>query len=491
MKRKYQHVLAAFYGSPWAILPAKLAEIEAVLWRWVEGGRPPVDEAPQTQPVAAFGDSDRDRGFSLDGSAAVIPIHGTIHPRASVFDEWSGGTSAEAVGRAVDKAVADTRAEHIVLDVDSPGGSIYGITTAAGKILAARKQKPVTAVVNHVAASGAYWLASQAGEVVIDPDGEVGSVGVIWPKIDETKLEEMLGIKTDLVVSTKSPFKGAMWPQTPQTAENRAEMLRQIDEHMEKFLAAVAKGRGVSAARVEKDFGQGRMRLAGEAISARMGDRIATLEQVVKKVNEKHGAKKKSKASVGWGTGTLTPADLIAQRQARARVADDIVAIWANAGLMYQRPASFRQPSSTEAALPQWRRAVHEAGHATVAIALGCEVRSAMCGDRGFVEYCLRVSSESTDAAVTLAGGLAELLFTAGPNPFVPGGTASEDLRILREQVTSNVATEAKGRIAAERILVENAAAVERIANRLVVRGYMTGPELVAVAGDVKRLPGM
>lgn len=298
MKRNYPHVLASFFCTPWALLPSKLAEIESIVWRWANGG-----EMPTTgKATAATGD-----GFQISGSVAIVPIHGMIYPHASDYDSWFGVTSAEAIGAAVERAAADTRVDHIVLDVDSPGGSVYGMSNAAAKILAARKLKPVTAVANHIAASGAYWLASQATTLAVDPDGEIGSVGVIWPKFDTTKLEEMMGVKTDLVVSTKSPFKGAMWPQNPQTPENRAEMQRQVDLSMEKFIAAISKGRGVSAAKVEQNFGQGRMKLATEAVESKMADRIATLEQIINEINNTRTAKTKRQvaadlASAGFPT---------------------------------------------------------------------------------------------------------------------------------------------------------------------------------------------
>lgn len=305
MKRKYPHVLAAFYGSPWAILPAKLQEIEAVLWRRIAGG------AEKVEPLA-FDDDDfeppsqeKQKPYKLQGAAAVIQVYGTITPRPNIFASWSGGASAEGIGRAVEQAVADPQAEAIVLDIDSPGGSVFGMPEAAGKILAARKSKPIYAVANHVAASAAYWLATQAHVIAVTPAGQVGSVGVIWAHTDVSAFDEKIGFKTTYI--TAGEFKAEGASEFPLTEEARAEMQRVVNEYYGMFTAAVAKGRGVKAERIEKDFGQGRMRLAAEAVELRMADRVATLEQIIAEVNATRTAKTKRKVAadlVGHGLPT-------------------------------------------------------------------------------------------------------------------------------------------------------------------------------------------
>lgn len=306
MKRSYPHVLAAFYGSPWALLPEKLAEIEAVLWRRLAGER-------RTAEPLAFDDGDDfdappqdKKPYKLHGAAAVVPVHGTITPRPSVFASWSGGASAEGIGRAVEQAAADPQVEAIVLDIDSPGGSVFGMPEAAGKILAARKQKPIHAVANHVAASAAYWIATQASSISVTPAGQVGSVGVIWAHTDYSRFEEQLGRKTTYI--TAGQYKAEGNPDNPLSVEAAAEMQRVVNEYYGMFTAAVAKGRGIWTSTVERDFGQGRMKLAGEAVELRMADRVATLEQVVSEVNAARTARTKRKVSADLARAGLPTA---------------------------------------------------------------------------------------------------------------------------------------------------------------------------------------
>lgn len=324
-RNAFPHVLAAFYGTPWAILPDKFREIEAVLLRriasgpfalatpeqtagarrelkeaWAERRGDPAAFDPSTDPGAASGGP----GYRLVGTAAVVPVHGAIVPRPSLFTEYSGGTSAEQIGRAADAAAADPKAEAIVLDFDSPGGSVFGIADAGAKILAARKAKPVYAVANHIAASGAYWLATQADTVAVTNGGWVGSVGVIWPRVDESKKDALAGVETTYVTAGENKTDG-YGPTSPAELVRMQEM---VDAYYAQFVSAVAKGRGVSAAKVEKDFGQGAVKLPAGAIEARMADRVATLEQIVAEVNKARTDRTKRKVAADLARAGLPTA---------------------------------------------------------------------------------------------------------------------------------------------------------------------------------------
>lgn len=295
MKRTYPNILSAFYGTPWAIRPEKLAEIQAVLHRRIDAGPLSFDDEFDASRREA---RDReDAGYKLVGSAAVVPIQGTITPRPSMFDGWSGGTSCEQIGKAIDAAIADPKVEQIVLDVDSPGGSVAGAPEAWSKVLAAKKSKPTTAVANHEAASLAFGFATQAATFVVTPAGWVGSLGVIWPRVDATKWEENLGYKTTMFVATGSPFKSEGWPEVALTEDEAANRQKIVDAYYQQFLGAVSKGRGMNAAKVEKTFGGGRMVLADEALDARMVDRIATLEEIVNEVNGVRSGRMKRKVA--------------------------------------------------------------------------------------------------------------------------------------------------------------------------------------------------
>jgi ClpP class serine protease len=93
---------------------------------------------------------------------ALINVQGTICPRLTLMDEISGGCSCEEVGKALDAALADESVGTIVLNFDTPGGSVFGVSELADKIYAGRDQKQIIGLANHEAASAGYWLCRSA-----------------------------------------------------------------------------------------------------------------------------------------------------------------------------------------------------------------------------------------------------------------------------------------------------------------------------------------
>lgn len=273
----YSRIIEAVYSEPWAILPEKLAAIRQFLSIKAVGG-----DVSEEQIKAATG-SRRGSNVQMAGRIAVMPIFGTLAQRVGSLEEASGGVSAEAIGATLEGLVADKQVRAIVMAFDSPGGSVYGIEELGAKIRALKEEKKIVGLADSVAASAAYWLISQTSEVNVTPGGQIGSIGVVAAHEDYSKhLEEKAGVKTTLV--TAGTFKGEGNPYGPLTDEARAEMQKKVNHYYGLFVGAVAKGRGVTAARVEKDFGQGRMFTASEAVTRGMADHVATLEQVLRRL---------------------------------------------------------------------------------------------------------------------------------------------------------------------------------------------------------------
>jgi|GEM_PF-1622690 len=165
----------------------------------------------------------------------------------------------------------------IILDIDSPGGVVTGTPEAGDAIFAARKNANVVALINPLAASAAYWIASQASEVVCVPSGDVGSIGVFMMHVDCSAAFDAAGIKPTFIFATDSPHKveGNMFE--PLGDETREYLLGEVDVIMAQFVKAVARGRGVPVSKVLSDFGKGRTLMAPAAKAAGMVDRVATI----------------------------------------------------------------------------------------------------------------------------------------------------------------------------------------------------------------------
>jgi signal peptide peptidase SppA len=166
-----------------------------------------------------------------------------------------------------------------VLDIHSPGGSTFGVQELAAEIFAARGVKPVIAQVNSQCASAAYWLASQADEIVVTPSGEAGSIGVYTVHEDVTKAMEMAGVKATIVKggANKTELSGLQ----PLSDDAREALQARVGLTAKIFNETVAQGRGVDVGVVLDRFGQGRMYDAPELLKRGMVDRVATLRETL------------------------------------------------------------------------------------------------------------------------------------------------------------------------------------------------------------------
>lgn len=246
-------------------------------------------------------------------NVAVLPVHGALEARPSFIGEMLGMSSYERIGNGIDMLMADESVSGIILDVASPGGMVYGAMELADKIFRARSIKPIVAVANPMAASGAYWLAAAASHAVVTPSGDVGSVGVIAEHVDLTKAMERGGAKVTTIRSTKSPYKGEGGPAEPLTEETLSHLQSRADAIYGLFVADLARFRGVSVDHVNEHFGKGRIVSSKAALSAGMVDRVGSLQEVAYRMMEGRIRINREKAEFQWDAPTISE-----QRRMRA-----------------------------------------------------------------------------------------------------------------------------------------------------------------------------
>ncbi|KKM71627.1 hypothetical protein LCGC14_1428690 [marine sediment metagenome] len=187
------------------------------------------------------------------------------------------------LARSINALARDPEVGTIVLDIDSPGGVVTGVPEAADAIWAARRSgKNVVALVNPLAASAAYYLASQADEIVAVPSGETGAIGVFILHAECAGMLEAEGIKATFIFAGEHKTEGnALEPLAPAAREF---FQSQVDLIYRQFIKAVARGRGTTQAKVERNFGQGRTFLATEALRLGLVDRIGTVDATLARV---------------------------------------------------------------------------------------------------------------------------------------------------------------------------------------------------------------
>lgn len=271
---RYLHILSAFAAEPWAMQPEKLEAIAGFLAFKAHGGDFSVEE------VQARIDGRTAAAVSrAPGDIAVLPMMGVISQRVGLMQEISGGTSTDQLGADFREALADDTVKAIVFDIHSPGGSTFGVQELAAEIFAARGLKPVIAQVNSQCASAAYWLASQADEIVVTPSGEAGSIGVYTVHEDVTKALELAGVKATVVQGGVN--KAELSSLKPLSDEAREALQARVSLTAATFNKAVAEGRGVDLGVVLDRFGQGRMFDAPDLVKRGMADRVGTLRETL------------------------------------------------------------------------------------------------------------------------------------------------------------------------------------------------------------------
>lgn len=298
-------VAQAVYGEPWAITPEVHQTICQVVRQRIEGGRASIEDldlaavSRDAYAVRAAAHAET----SAATSVAVLPLFGVLGHRMNLMMGMGGGTSTENFGRAFQSAIRDESIGSIIIDVDSPGGSVFGMQELWDIIFKARGTKPVVAVANDMMASAAYFIGSAADEIVVTPGGEVGSIGVVVAHEDISGAQEREGIKTTLISAGQKKVLGN--PFEPLTEEAIEMLEEKVQLHYGMFIEAVRLGRGVSAKEVRSGFGQGGMETGKAAIAAGLADRIGTLDQTIARLSG--GGKRprpSAKAEVQQGPST-------------------------------------------------------------------------------------------------------------------------------------------------------------------------------------------
>lgn len=263
--------------APWAIVPEKLLEIQAVYTSHAHGNK--IDLAAVEARIGKSLANDA-QGYVVHSGVAVVPVSGVIAKKMNMFSDISGGASTQLIERDIRAALADPNVNSILLRIDSPGGTVDGTQTLADIIRAANDQKPVVAFADGMMASAAYWIGSAAAEIVASSStAQIGSIGVVNSHTDISGAEEKQGIKTTEISAGK--YKRLASRHAPLSAEGEALLQDQVDQLYTIFVDAVAINRGTSPEQVLTDMADGRVFLAGEARNRGMIDYIASFEATI------------------------------------------------------------------------------------------------------------------------------------------------------------------------------------------------------------------
>ncbi len=269
------------YKQKWAIMPEALSAIVDIANRNIENK---IDhkvfhgnQDDMSNQIFGFDRLEGTRLTSVKDGIAIISVFGPIFTRADLFSQISGATSFETLTREFKQVLQDSDIDQIILNIDSPGGSVAGNGEFADLIFESRKSKSITAYISGYGASAAYYVASAASQIVMHESSSVGSIGTVMIYDDDSEKKSKQGLKSIEIVSSVSPKKRL----TPASPEGKKEYQKFVDQHGMQFAEAVARNRGTAIENVLENFGQGSMVIGENAVSAGMADQVSSLDNLI------------------------------------------------------------------------------------------------------------------------------------------------------------------------------------------------------------------
>jgi len=259
------------FNTPLMITPDKLAVIMSVLNKRI-GIEAELKSLPEYTPPQ--------REAQVIDNIALIPIYGTLMHRTYGLDALSGLLSYESIRSQLIAAVEDPKIDHILLDIDSPGGEVSGCFDLVDMIYALRDEKHIVAYANEHAYSAAYAIASAAHSIYTSRTGGVGSIGVIAVHVDQSAYDEKQGFKYTSVYAGER--KNDLSPHEPLAEDAYKKLKTEVDEMYDLFVNTVSRNRGLTTdevKRTEADF-----YLGGKGEEVGLIDAIKTFDQVVEEL---------------------------------------------------------------------------------------------------------------------------------------------------------------------------------------------------------------
>lgn len=268
--------------APWAIEPAKLLEIQTIYAAHFRGEKSDIAavEARIGRPLANV-----PAPYTVTDGVAVLQVGGVMAKRANMFMDISGGVSTQLATRDLLQASLDPAVHSIIQVFDTPGGTVDGTQAFANTIRQVGAIKPVVALADGLMASAGVWAGTAAGQVYIaDTTTSIGSIGVVSQHVDLSGRDAQAGIKRTEIFAGK--FKRIASDTGPLTEAGRQSIQDSVDYTYSLFVQAVATQRGVSVDQVLQDMADGRMFIGEQAINAGLADGVATLDELIAKLNQ-------------------------------------------------------------------------------------------------------------------------------------------------------------------------------------------------------------
>ncbi|QQR92871.1 MAG: signal peptide peptidase SppA [Candidatus Iainarchaeum archaeon] len=221
--------------------------------------------------------------FGSGGVVSIIPIKGEISTTAT---ESSVGYLD--VIASLKEAQDDPTTKAILLDIDSPGGSVVS-TKQIVDYIQSSVDKPIVSWIGEVGASGAYYVAASTDYIMADNDSITGSIGVRSEVLNVTGLLEKIGVKIEDINAGK--FKNIGSPYKDLTEEERAMLQEIVDQtygHFKRDVILFRREKGLDLVKFET-YSDGRIITGWHAFDAKMIDAVGSRREAILKAAELGG----------------------------------------------------------------------------------------------------------------------------------------------------------------------------------------------------------
>ena len=187
------------------------------------------------------------------------------------------------------KSVGKSHAKAVIVQIDSPGGTVTGSELLFHALRDLSAQKPTVAVVRSLAASGGYIAAMGADRIVAQETSLVGSIGVLFQFPNFTRLLDTVGVKMETTKS--SPLKASPNPFETTTPEQQAAVQALISDSYAWFRKIVAERRGLSGADLAT-VSDGRVFSGNQAVGLKLIDEVGSQKQAIAWLEKEKGLPK-------------------------------------------------------------------------------------------------------------------------------------------------------------------------------------------------------
>lgn len=231
-------------------------------------------------------DEEGPRLLQVQDGVAVVSIKGSLVNSDSYWNRYFGITGYGEIREAMVAAATDPEVKQIMLDIDSGGGSVAGVSDTATLIrMINDKVKPVTAFTGGSMYSAAYWLGSAAGRVHADKMAGVGSIGVIATHMEKSKALAEAGIGVNVIRAGK--YKALANSVEPLSEEGRKQIQAHVDAAYRVFVGHVAEMRGKTYDYADQTMAQGQEFVASDAMNVGLLDGVTTFDALMSDLKEK------------------------------------------------------------------------------------------------------------------------------------------------------------------------------------------------------------